>query len=392
MTPALRGILLMVAAIGFFVSMDTIAKYLSQWYPVPGIVWARYVINLGILLAWFAARGEIGRLRTARPGIQFARGFLLAAATSIYFTSLKVLPLADAAAISFVMPLFVAALAVPMLGERLDLPRMMAIFVGLAGALIIVRPGSDVFTPYALLPVAMALCNALYQVLTRKVAGIEHPFTSLIWGALVGAVLLSAVAPFAWKTPETAWHWTLLGVIGLLASVGHYLLIKAYDCASAMLLASEDWARARKLPILAWFRAGKTWAVDFASGHEGLLMAPAYSVSSMLQDTGLTLQDFDYYEIHEAFAAVPLCLMKAWESPEYCRERLGRSAPLGSIDRSKLNVKGGSVAIGHPFAATGARILGVLAKLLANDAQARRGLASACTAGGMGVSAILEKA
>jgi acetyl-CoA C-acetyltransferase len=164
------------------------------------------------------------------------------------------------------------------------------------------------------------------------------------------------------------------------------------DGASAMLLASEEWARARKLPILAWFRAGKTWAVDYASGHEGLLMAPAYSVSSMLQDTGLALQDFDYYEIHEAFAAVPLCLMKAWESPEYCRERLGRSAPLGSIDRSKLNVKGGSVAIGHPFAATGARILGVLAKLLAGDPQARRGLASACTAGGMGVSAILEKA
>jgi acetyl-CoA C-acetyltransferase len=164
------------------------------------------------------------------------------------------------------------------------------------------------------------------------------------------------------------------------------------DGASAMLLASEDWARARKLPILAWFRAGKTWAVDYVSGHEGLLMAPAYSVSSMLQDTGLSLQDFDYYEIHEAFAAVPLCLMKAWESPEYCRERLGRSTPLGSIDRSKLNVNGGSVAIGHPFAATGTRILGVLAKLLASDGRAKRGLASACTAGGMGVSAILEKA
>jgi acetyl-CoA C-acetyltransferase len=164
------------------------------------------------------------------------------------------------------------------------------------------------------------------------------------------------------------------------------------DGASALLLASEEWARARKLPILAWFRAGKTWAVDYASGQEGLLMAPAYSVSSMLQDTGLALQDFDYYEIHEAFAAVPLCLMKAWESPEYCRERLGRNAPLGRIDRSKLNVRGGSVAIGHPFAATGARILGVLAKLLANDPNAKRGLASACTAGGMGVSAILEKA
>jgi drug/metabolite transporter (DMT)-like permease len=234
---AVRGILLMVAAIGLFVAMDTIAKYLSQSYPVPGLVWARYVINLAILLAWFAARGELGRIRTSRPGIQIARGFLLAAATSIYFTSLSVLALADAAAISFVLPLFVAVLPVPILGERLDLARGIAIIVGLAGALMIVRPGSDVFTPYALLPIAMALCNALYQILTRKVAGVEHPLTSLIWGAIVGAVLLSAVAPFAWQTPHSAWHWALLGVIGLLASVGHYLLIKAYDYANATLLA-----------------------------------------------------------------------------------------------------------------------------------------------------------
>jgi acetyl-CoA C-acetyltransferase len=164
------------------------------------------------------------------------------------------------------------------------------------------------------------------------------------------------------------------------------------DGSAAMLLASEEWAVQRRLPVLAWLRAGKTWAVDYASGHEGLLMAPAYAVSAILADTGLQLQDFDYYEIHEAFAAVPLCLFKAWESAEYCRERLGLSAPLGSIDRRRLNVKGGSVAVGHPFAATGARILTTLAKLLATDARARRGIASACTAGGMGVTAILERA
>jgi acetyl-CoA C-acetyltransferase len=164
------------------------------------------------------------------------------------------------------------------------------------------------------------------------------------------------------------------------------------DGAAAMLLVSEAWAAQHGLPILAWLRGGKTWAVDYASGREGLLMAPAYAVSALLTDTGLELQDFDYYEIHEAFAAVPLCLLKAWESPEYCRERLGRDHALGSIDRTRLNVKGGSVAIGHPFAATGARILATLAKLLANDSTARRGLASACTAGGMGVTAILERA
>jgi len=164
------------------------------------------------------------------------------------------------------------------------------------------------------------------------------------------------------------------------------------DGAATLLLASEQWAQAHKLPVLAYLRAGKSWAVDFAKGHEGLLMAPAYAVAAVLRDTALTLQDFDYYEIHEAFAAVPLCLFKAWESPEYCRERLGWQSALGSIDRARLNVKGGSVAIGHPFAATGARILGVLAKLLSNDPRAKRGLASACTAGGMGVTAILERA
>ena len=237
MTPALRGILLTVAAVGFFVCMDTTAKYLSQWYPVPGIVWARYVINLAMLIAWFTVRGELKRVRTAQPGIQLARGFLLAAATFLYFTSLRVLPLADAAAISFVLPLFVAVLAVPMLGESLDMPRSIAILAGLVGALLIVRPGTSVFTWYALLPVCMAVCNALYQILTRKVAGVEHPLTSLVWGAIVGAVLLSAAAPFYWQAPDRASHWALLGLIGLLASIGHYLLIRAYEYAGATLLA-----------------------------------------------------------------------------------------------------------------------------------------------------------
>jgi len=163
------------------------------------------------------------------------------------------------------------------------------------------------------------------------------------------------------------------------------------DGASAVLLASEEWAAQRNLPVLAHLAYGKVWAVDFASGKEGLLMAPAYAVPAMLRDAGLTLQDFDFYEIHEAFAAQVLCTLKAWESQEFCRDALGLSAPLGSIDRAKLNVKGGSIAIGHPFAATGSRIVGSLAKLLAGQPTARRGLISACTAGGMGVTAILER-
>ena len=164
------------------------------------------------------------------------------------------------------------------------------------------------------------------------------------------------------------------------------------DGAAAVLLASEDWARERRVPVLAYLRAGKSWAVDYASGKEGLLMAPAYAVAAMLDDLRLALQDFDYYEIHEAFAAQMLCTLKAWESADFCRERLGRSAPLGSIAPERINVKGGSVALGHPFAATGGRILAALAKLLNSDPQSRRGLISVCTAGGMGVTAVVERA
>jgi len=162
------------------------------------------------------------------------------------------------------------------------------------------------------------------------------------------------------------------------------------DGAAAVLLASEDWARQRGLPILAYLSYAKVAAVDFV-GDEGLLMAPTYAVSAMLDDAGLSLQDFDYYEIHEAFAAQALATLKAWESPEFCRDRLGRNEPLGSIDRTKLNVKGGSVAIGHPFAATGGRLVATLAKLL-HQRGSGRGLISVCTAGGMGVTAILEAA
>jgi acetyl-CoA C-acetyltransferase len=163
------------------------------------------------------------------------------------------------------------------------------------------------------------------------------------------------------------------------------------DGASAVLLATPEWAARRKLPVQAYLAYGKVWAVDYVSGKEGLLMAPAYAVPAMLKDAGLKLQDFDYYEIHEAFAAQVLCTLKAWETPEYCRDTLGLPGPLGSIDRSKMNMKGGSVALGHPFAATGTRILATLAKLLAGNASARRGLISVCTAGGMGVTAIVER-
>ncbi|MFU8831529.1 MAG: acetyl-CoA C-acetyltransferase [Wenzhouxiangella sp.] len=162
------------------------------------------------------------------------------------------------------------------------------------------------------------------------------------------------------------------------------------DGAAAVLLASEEWAQKNNLPVTAWLTFGRTASVDYVEGDEGLLMAPAVAVAEMLTKADLKLQDFDFYEIHEAFAAQVLCTLKAWESERYCVERLGLSGALGSIDRSRMNVQGGSVAIGHPFAATGARIVATLASIL-EGAGSGRGLISVCTAGGMGVSAIIER-
>ncbi|WP_273426686.1 acetyl-CoA C-acetyltransferase [Marinobacter sp.] len=162
------------------------------------------------------------------------------------------------------------------------------------------------------------------------------------------------------------------------------------DGASCVLLASEEWAKANNLEVKAWLTFSEVAAVDFVDKKEGLLMAPAYAVPRMLEKAGLSLQDFDYYEIHEAFASQVLSTLKAWEDPEFCKTRLELDQPLGSIDRSKLNVKGSSLAAGHPFAATGGRIVATLAKLLEQKGSGR-GLISICAAGGQGVTAILER-
>ncbi len=161
------------------------------------------------------------------------------------------------------------------------------------------------------------------------------------------------------------------------------------DGSSTVLLASEEEAKKNNWPLLAKIVDSHTSAVDYVAG-EGLLMAPTIAVSELLKRNNLKLQDFDFYEIHEAFAGQVLCTMKAWESPEYCKRRLGRPEAMGKIDRSKLNVRGSSVALGHPFAATGAKIVSVLAKILHQAGPGKRGLIVVCTAGGMGVATILE--
>jgi acetyl-CoA C-acetyltransferase len=163
------------------------------------------------------------------------------------------------------------------------------------------------------------------------------------------------------------------------------------DGASAVLLASEEWAAGHDLAVQAYITEAQTAAVDHVHKREGLLMAPAYAMPKMLARAGLQLQDFDFYEIHEAFAAQVLCTLKAWEDPVFCRERLGLDQPLGSIDRDRLNIHGGSLGAGHPFGATGGRIVATLAKALSEKGSGR-GLISICAAGGLGVTAIMEAA
>ena len=162
------------------------------------------------------------------------------------------------------------------------------------------------------------------------------------------------------------------------------------DGASAVLLASEEWAAAHNIPVLAYLTFSEVAAVDFFDKKEGLLMAPAYAVPRMLERAGLSLQDFDYYEIHEAFAAQVLCTLEAWQDKTFCKEKLGLSKPLGKIDMKKLNVNGSSLAAGHPFAATGGRLIATLAKMLSQKGSGR-GLISICAAGGQGVVAIIER-
>jgi acetyl-CoA C-acetyltransferase len=166
------------------------------------------------------------------------------------------------------------------------------------------------------------------------------------------------------------------------------------DGAAAVLLATDEWSQQHGLQPQGYLIDAQTAGVDYIHGREGLLMAPAYAVPRLLARNGLTLQEFDFYEIHEAFASQVLCTLKAWEDPVFCKERLGLERPLGSIDRDKLNTHGGSLAAGHPFAATGGRIVAGLAKMLAEQDGGRpgRGLISICAAGGLGVTAIMEAA
>jgi len=228
---------MIMTAVAMFTVMDSMAKYLSRFYPVPGIAWARYAFHLLFVLMILGPRLKLGLARTRRPGLQIVRGMLLAASSMLFFSALKFMPMAEASSISFVAPMLVTLLGVTLLKEKVEPARWLAVAAGFIGVLIIIRPGSGVFSWVAVLPLATAASFASYQILTRKLAGVDGPYTSLFYSGLVGTVLLAPVLPFQWVTPKTLAHALMLPAIGFLGGLSHLILIRAYDQATVSTLA-----------------------------------------------------------------------------------------------------------------------------------------------------------
>jgi drug/metabolite transporter (DMT)-like permease len=221
------GIFFMCAATTLFPIMNGIVQVLSRDYPSEQIIWARTAGHLVIVLLLVVPRYGLGVLLTKRPGAQISRSLLLLASTTFFFFAVKEVPLAKAASISFMTPFFVTLLALPMLGERIDPKRLAAVIVGFLGVLVVIRPGSEVFQPASVLIVGSAFCYAVYQVFTRKVAGIDRPETSVMYSALIGTLVMTAVVPFVWTPPTNLTDLLLHLALGCLGAGGHWCVAKA---------------------------------------------------------------------------------------------------------------------------------------------------------------------
>jgi drug/metabolite transporter (DMT)-like permease len=248
----LMGILFMCIAASLFPLMNGLAKLMSQTYSSEQVVWARTLSHLLIVLALLVPRFGWRIVRTRRPRAQFARSCMLIGSTFLFFTAIKVVPIAQAASISFVAPLIVVLLAGPLLGERITAGHLLAVAVGFAGVLVVIRPGAAVFQPASLLIVGSATCYAVYQLLTRRVAGIDAPETSVVYSALVGSVLMSLVVPFAWRTPGSWADVALLASLGALGAGGHYCIARAMTYAPANFVAPFQYWQMVGAVIVGW--------------------------------------------------------------------------------------------------------------------------------------------
>lgn len=231
-----RGILMIVSAIALFVVMDATAKYLSHYQPVMQIVWARNTFAVVFMALMLRRHRPVALLRTRRPWLQLARSTLLFLSTYFFFAAIRYIPLADASSISFVSPLMVTALSVPILGEKVGVRRWVAIAVGFVGALIIIRPGPGLLHSAALLPLGSATCFAFYQLATRVLASTDHAYTTTLYSPIVGAVVTTLLMPFLWEHPGLK-EWLLLMLVGAIGGFSHFVLIKAYEYAPPSVLA-----------------------------------------------------------------------------------------------------------------------------------------------------------
>jgi drug/metabolite transporter (DMT)-like permease len=294
----LRGMLLISIAVALFAVMDTLSKYLTRFYPPTNVLWARYLFHTLLVILALSPRMGFRFARTTRPGIQIVRGLLLACASLCFVSAIKYMPLAEATAIQFLSPLLVTALAVVFLKEKMELARWLAVFAGFAGVLIIIRPGSGIFSWASLLPLGTAVLFASYQVLTRLMAGLESPYTSIFYPGVVGVLLLTLTLPFSWTPPQSVSHFALLALAGIIGGASHLILIKAYELAPASRLAPFSYAQ------LLWVTVGGYVVFDnfpdFWSftgiailAASGIYTATHQHLSARAQQNALPNQTFD---------------------------------------------------------------------------------------------------
>jgi len=252
----LCGILYMCAAVALFPFLNAGVKLLSADYPTAQIVWLRYLGHLAFMLILFLPRHGPALFRTSQPKAQWTRSVLLLSSTVLYFTALTFVPLTTAATISFTNPFIVTALSVPLLAEQVGPRRWAAVIIGFAGALIIIRPGFEGFHPAALLVVGSAACYALYQVLTRRIAGHDDPATTITYTAVIGALLSTLVGPFVWQTPVGLRDWLLFAGLGFFGGLGHYLVVKSFQWGQASVLAPFGYGQLIGATVLGYLLFG----------------------------------------------------------------------------------------------------------------------------------------